>query len=238
MRTIIWFSYFILYLVCIFPKTKRVEAMLKHGEQEKSALIIQSTVQTWASNLLKAAGVHVTVSGKENLPDEPALFVSNHQGNFDIPILLCKLGPLMPIVAKKELKKLPIIRTWMNFFNCIFMDRKDPRQSLQCLKRAQELLEQGQSLIIFPEGTRSKSSSVGEFKPGSLRCALKSGVPIVPIAIQGSYLVMEAHGFWIHPAEVHVTILPPVSTKNLTKERTKLISEEIQKSISDIVQAK
>lgn len=237
MRTIIWFSYFTLYLVFLIPRTKRVESMLKRGEYKKANLIINSTVQTWANNLLKAAGVTVTVSGKEYLPKGPALFASNHQGNFDIPILLCKLGPLMPILAKKEMQRFPIIRSWMKFFNCIFMNRQDPRQSLQCLKQAQTLLEEGQSVIIFPEGTRSKGGPMGEFKPGALRCALKSGMPIVPIAIQGSYLAMESHGFWIHPAKVHLTILPPIPTKDLSKEKTKTISQEIQKTISAIVEA-
>ncbi len=237
MRTILWFLYFILYLIYIFPNTKRVEAMLKRGEKEKAAPLILSTVQNWASNLLKAAGVQVSVSGKENLPETPALFVANHQGNFDIPILLCKLGPLIPIVAKKELQKLPVIRTWMTFFNCLFMDREDPRQSLQCLNQAQKMLEAGDSLIIFPEGTRSKGKQMGEFKPGALRCALKAKAPIVPIAIQGSYLAMEAQGFWIRPAKVHVTILPPVLTENLTKEHTKSISEDIRQSIAAIVQS-
>jgi len=236
MRTILWFLYFALYLLFVLPRTKRVEAMLKRGEEKKAAPIIKSTVQTWASDLLNAAGVQVTVSGQENLPDVPALFVSNHQGNFDIPILLCKLGPLIPIVAKIEMQKIPVIRTWMKFFNCLFMDRNDPRQSLQCLNHAQKMLEEGQSLIIFPEGTRSKGEKMGEFKPGALRCALKSKAPIVPIAIQGSYLAMEKQGFWIHPAKVHVTILPPVSTAELTKEHTKSISEDIHNLIAEIVQ--
>ena len=232
MRTILWFIYFWLYLLAVLPYNLYVKSKIKQGKKEEIAPLVENIVKKWANRLLKAAGVTVHVTGTEYIPQEAALFVANHQGNFDIPITLCKLGPLKSMVAKKELAKLPGIHSWMTFFDCIFMDRKDPRQSLKCLTRAQELLENGQSVVIFPEGTRSKGPKIGEFKPGALRCALKAEVPIVPVAIDGSYRAMEQQGIWIRPATVNVTVLPPIITKELEKERTKIISEEIRTLIA------
>ena len=236
MRTIIWFLYFWLYLVSVLPLMLYVKSKIKNGKKDEIRPIVQRVVQNWASRLLKAAGVTVTVDGAEHIPQEAALFVCNHQGNFDIPIVLCKLGPLKSVVAKKELAKLPGIHSWMTFFDCPFMDRDDPRQSLKCLNDAQALLKQGQSVVIFPEGTRSKGPQMGEFKPGALRCALKAQAPIVPVAINGSYRAMEEHGFSIRPAHVRITVLPPIVTKDMAKEHTRTISEEIHQMIAETLE--
>lgn len=233
MRTIIWFLYFWLYLLFVLPANRSIRRKLKKGETAKARSMTDTIVKKWAASLLKAAGVTVSVEGTEHIPKDAALFVANHQGNFDIPLVLSQLGPLKSVVAKKELARMPGIYSWMTYFNCLFMDRQDPRQSLKCLTEAQEMLKQGHSLIIFPEGTRSKGPVMGEFKPGALRCALKAEVPIVPVVIDGSYLAMEAHGFWIHPAHVRITILPPVATKELEKERTKAISDDVRHMIAD-----
>lgn len=236
MRTILWFLYFWIYLLGVSPYLLYVSIKVKKGKKEEVAPLVERVVQTWARRLLWAAGVKVTIQGAENIPKEAALFVSNHQGNFDTPLMLSSPGPLKSMVAKIELTKLPGIRSWMAYFDCVFMDRSDPRQSLKCLTDAQHLLERGQSVVIFPEGTRSKGPAMGEFKPGALRCALKAEAPIVPVAIDGSYRAMEAHGFWIHPAHVHITILPPIITKGMEKDHTKVISEEVRQLIQEAVE--
>lgn len=233
MRTIIWFIYFGLYLLGVLPKTLWVKAMLRRGETERAKPIIENTVKTWAQRLMNLAGVSAAVTGKENIPEEAALFVANHQGNFDIPLMLCELGPLKSMVAKIEMYRIPVLRTWMEYFHCIFMDRDDPRQSLQCLNQAQKQLEGGQSVMIFPEGTRGKGGPMGEFKAGAFRCALKSGAPIVPVIIDGSFRAMESQGIWIRPTQVKITILPAIATRDMEKERTKYISEEVRQLISD-----
>ena len=174
-----------------------------------------------------------SVAAIPGLPDETALFVGNHQGNYDIPVILCKLGPLKSIVAKKEIAKIPGIRSWMEHFDCIFMDRDDPRQSLVALNRAQELLEQGRSVIIFPEGTRSRGPDMAEFKAGALRCALKAGVPVAPFALDGSYKAMEANKGLMRPADVYLHILPKIETAGLSKTQTRALSQEVQQSIQN-----
>ena len=101
---------------------------------------------------------------------------------------------------------MPVVRTWMTLFDCVFIDRDNARQSVMALQRAAEMIQQGKSVIVFPEGTRSKGDRMGEFKAGAFMMAFRAKCPIVPVAIDGSYKAMEAQGVWMRPATVPVTI--------------------------------
>lgn len=232
-RTVLWFAAMGLSLILLSPLALYYKFKIPHNPGDPIDPGVDKIARQWAGCMLAIAGIQVDVKGTENIPDQTALFVGNHQGNFDIPIILCKLGPLKSIVAKKETSKIPGIHMWMTHFDCIFMDRGNPRQSLQSLNRAQELLEQGRSVIIFPEGTRSKGPAMLEFKAGALRCALKANVPIVPFALDGSWKAMEAQKYTMKPAEVMLRILPPVPTTDMEKARTRMISPEVQQMIQD-----
>lgn len=232
-RTFFWFASMIVSLIALSPAALYYKYTLKHHPGEPIDPNVEKIVQYWAKCMLFFAGVRVEVEGLENIPSETALFVGNHQGNFDIPIILSKLGPLKSIVAKKETANIPGIRMWMTHFDCIFMDRQNPRQSLQSLNKAQELLEQGRSVIIFPEGTRSKGPEMIEFKAGALRCALKTGTPIVPFALDGSWRAMEERKYIMKPANVKLHILPAVKVVGMEKAQTRTISQEVQQLIQD-----
>ncbi len=232
MRTIIWFLYFWIYLLLLIPTMKKAQNLMAEGKREELDALLCQKVPTWASALMKLAGVQVQVEGRENIPSQPAVFVSNHQGYFDIPVLLTALDKPHPLVAKESIKKLPLIRQWMELLGCVFIDRDNARQAVTALNTAaQALREQQRSFIIFPEGTRSRGRQVGEFKSGGFRVALKNKAPIVPVAIEGTYQAMEAHHMWIHPAQVKVRILPAVYTQNLTPEEGKTIGEIVRQRI-------
>ena len=176
-------------------------------------------------------GVKLDIRGQENIPEDAALFVGNHQGFYDFFIAASHLGPLKSIVSKIEIKKLPIISQYMKKFHCIFMDRDDMRQSLACINLAQKRLAAGQSVVIFPEGTRSKGPDMNEFKPGALRCAVKSGSLIVPYAIDGSYKLYDTT-HRITKGTVKLSILPPVDPKALGLKHAEL-SEHVQGLIAE-----
>lgn len=232
-RTFIWFVYFWLYLLMILPKlykVKRLERLQKTVEHDQ---LVYKIVQDWAQSLISLAGVSVIVRGSENLPaDEAVVFVSNHQGNFDIPILLGYVDKPKAFIAKIEILKMPLIRTWMTHMKCVFMDRSNIRQSLKTISTAAEYLKQGYSMVIFPEGTRSKGNTMGEFKPGSFKLALKAQATIIPVTVRGSYKIMEEHGFVIKPAEVEVILSAPIRTKELTKEEIAILPDRVR----DIIQ--
>lgn len=230
-RTILWFIYFWLYLIAIEPTLIRINRLSNMGQITERDRLTAHIAKNWARSLVKFAGVTVTITGEEKIPSGPVLFVSNHQGNFDIPLLLGYINKPKAFIAKIELLKLPMISTWMTHMQCVFMDRSDIRQSLKVINQAADHLKEGYSMVIFPEGTRSKSETLGEFKPGSLKLGLKAGVPIVPITISGSYKIMEQNGFIIKPSHVEIIISDPIPTKGLTKEQAAELPEKVYQII-------
>ena len=125
------------------------------------------------------------------------------------------------LVAKVETDRIPLVRTWMRLLDCVFIDRDNARKSMEAMNKAGELVKSGKSVVVFPEGTRSKGDQMGEFKAGAFRIASKVGADVVPVAIDGSYKIMEANGGLMKPAHVNVTILPPVSTAGLDRAQLK-----------------
>lgn len=234
LRTIGWYVYFWVYLIKVMPAYYKANNYLKKGKIKERDNIVNLEASKWAKNLLKLAGAKVTVIGAENVPkNQTVLFVSNHQGNFDIPILLGYIDKPKAFIAKIEIMKIPLISSWMKQMNCVFLDRSDMRQSLQVMNGAVERLKKGYSMVIFPEGTRSKGNAMGEFKAGSLRIAIKAKVPIVPITIKGSFKLMEQNGFLIKPAEVEMIISEPIETTNLTKEQKNELHKKVQTIIAN-----
>lgn len=188
----------------------------------------------WARFLVAMAGINVRVSGLENVPhDEPALFISNHQSNFDIPVLLGCINKSKGFLAKIELTKLPVINSWMEKTGCVFIDRSDRRQSLKAIHKCIEMIKSGQSMVIFPEGTRSRGAVMGKFKKGSLRVAEKIRVPIIPVVINGTYKLMEANNNKIKSAHVEVKILRPVYYENLSEIERVNINDYIREMIKE-----
>ena len=181
---------------------------------------------------LGLSGVTLAVEGAENMPDETALYIANHQGLFDIVITLGGLGRPLAFLAKKESETVPIASSWMKMLGCVFIDRSHPREALKAIQECEERLKAGYSMIIFPEGTRSRRHEMGEFKPGAMRCAIKAGVPIVPCVIDGSYKAWEEY-HQIRPCEIKIKVLPPIETKGLEKERTKHIADEVEQMIRE-----
>lgn len=230
-RTVLWFIYFWLYLLAIEPALLKANSLAKNGKIAERDRLSTQVAQKWARSLVTFAGVEVTITGEEKIPSGPVLFVSNHQGNFDIPLLLGYINKPKAFIAKIELLKLPFISTWMTHLKCVFMDRSDIRQSLKVINQAAAYLKEGYSMVIFPEGKRSKSKTLGEFKHGSLKLALKAGVPIVPITINGSYKIMEQNGFIIKPAKVEIMISDPISTSSLDKEHAAELANKVRQII-------
>ena len=196
---------------------------------------MQGIVRRWARRLLRLAGAKVEVTGQDNLPDEPAVYVANHQGNFDIPILLTVLHEPHGLIAKQELAKLPFVRAWMRHLHCMFVDRSSPRAGAQVIVDGERLLESGRSVSIFPEGTRSRGGPMHRFQGGAFRIATRAGAPIVPVTIDGSYRLMEAQGFWIRPASVRVTIHPPVPTADLSREQMRSLPDQVHDTIVSVL---
>jgi len=124
--------------------------------------------------ILFLAGVHTTVTGLENIPDdEPVLFIGNHRGFFDVIISYTYMKRPTGFVAKKEMKKALIIRRWMDNLFCLFLDRENMKEGLKTILKGIDYIKDGKSIVIFPEGTRNKGEGVQDFHAGSFNQAVR-----------------------------------------------------------------
>jgi len=233
LRTILWYSCFwLVQLISVFFLLIYLLLGLLGRKQDQAEFLDWAT-RTWARLLIAIAGGRVDVSGLENLPvGGGILFVSNHQSAFDIPLLLGYVPGLKGFVSKKENSRLPIVGTWMKLLHCIFIDRKDLRQSAQAIGRGVSDLQAGRSLIVFPEGTRSKSGVMKRFKDGSFKLATRSGAAIVPLTIDGSYRLLEGNRGRITPGKVHLHIHPLIRLQDLSAAGKSTLTESVQRIIA------
>lgn len=228
-RTVIWFAYFWLSLLGLMPSLFKANKMT---ETEKIAFA-DIKARKWSSQLLKIAGCKVVVRGLENIPEnQTVLYVGNHQSNFDIPLAISYLPKTKGFIAKIELLRMPFVRDWMKHMQCIFMDRSDMRQQVKSITQGIKTLKEGQSMVIFPEGTRSPDGEVKAFKPGGLKLATKSGVPIIPITIKNSKEIMKKGSLLIRPANVEIIISEPIWIESEMNKDTVTLTENVQSIIA------
>jgi 1-acyl-sn-glycerol-3-phosphate acyltransferase len=187
----------------------------------------------WGNVNLWAAGVRVHVKGFENLDSHRSyVFLSNHQGWFDIFTLLGKLRVQFRWLAKEELFKVFVLGRAMRAAGYISIDRSNRKKAMESLSLAAERVQNGTSIVIFPEGTRSPDGVLQEFKKGGFLLAIKSQQFIAPIAISGSYRVLPKRGNWmIQPGVIDVTIGKPISTVGLALKDNETLMQTVREAI-------
>ncbi len=180
---------------------------------ERRGHFAHACARAWSWLILVTTGVGVTVRGMEHLtPGTTYVFVSNHQSIYDIPVIFWWLPYQLRIIAKESLGSFPFLGWHLRRTGHLLVDRQNPDRA-GILRRWKGLLQQGLSLIIFPEGTRSADGRVGKFKAGSFLLAIEAGLPIVPIAIVGSRFVMRKGFLTTRPGHVVLTVHPVIDTK-------------------------
>ncbi|HXG18073.1 MAG TPA: lysophospholipid acyltransferase family protein [Methylomirabilota bacterium] len=175
---------------------------------ERAALLIRF----WARGVLRTCGIHLRVYGREHLdPQQAYLFMSNHQSNFDIPILMAAFDTLqVRWVSKREVRKVPIIGLCMQRTQQVLVDRESPTQAVVVIRQVKALLDAGISVIFFPEGTRTRDGRLQAFKPGGFAVAVEAGVPVVPVTVRGSRALWPPGGINIRPGVVEVFFHHPI----------------------------
>lgn len=164
----------------------------------------------WARVGLALNLVKVTVSGSEHLPDEPVIFMCNHQSSFDILALLAAMPRQIHWIAKKELFDIPVFGPSMRRGGYIPLDRGDGRKALQSMDEAAAMIHQGRSIVLFPEGTRTPDGNLLPFKRGGFILARKADVPVIPVTINGSGSINPAGQIRLFSGTIHITLHPPV----------------------------
>lgn len=188
----------------------------------------------WSRELLRQAEVELSVSGVENVPEGEALVVmSNHRSYYDIPTVFCAVPGRLRMVAKKELFRVPLFGTAMLAAGFVKIDRDKREKAIASLRASERLLSAGTRVWIAPEGTRSKTGKLGEFKSGGFHMALEAGVKILPLAVTGTETVMPADGLAVHKGgKVNVQILPTVDAPSYGPKGRKQLAKDVRAIIA------
>ncbi len=175
---------------------------------------IERVIQWWSERFLALAPVDSVVHGAEKIdPERRYVFVANHLSNFDIPLLLRAIPERVRFLAKKELYKIPVFGQAMDKVGIVKIDRTRAMTAHEAINAAaREVLGRGYSLIVFPEGTRSRTGEMQRFKKGAFRIAIDNQVPIVPVVLEGTQDVWPPGAKVFYPGSASVTILDPIET--------------------------
>lgn len=217
---------------------KRKKGSLSKDEYYRE---IVRLAETHTGELLRYSKMELTVDGLENIPDEPVVFMGNHQSYIDIYVtvnaLIKKIRTRhLTLIGKQEILKIPIIGRLGTEMDVLYLDRENAREGLKTILEAiRRIKEENHDVLIYPEGTRSKSRKMNEFHKGSFKIAQKTGAPIVPMVVNDAFKVFE-ETYRVKPhVPVHLKFLPPIYPHDLTPEEEKnmdqILSEKIQKEL-------
>jgi len=186
----------------------------------------------WARCILALSKIRVTVKGLSHLePGQSYIYMPNHMSNFDIPVLQAYLPIQFRWLAKAELYKIPVFGYAMQRAGYISIDRSDRESAIKSLKKAANIVRNGVSVVIFPEGTRSRNHKIQPFKKGGFFLAVDSGIPIIPIVIHGTEQIMPKKQLSIKPGNVTIEIKNPIISSDYNRNT----KDDLMEKVRDII---
>lgn len=202
--------------------------MLKHK--------IAQTIVRWAFKLwLWIAGTKYTIIGRDRVPvDEPVLYIANHRSFFDAFLGYAYIPGPAAFVAKKSIRKIPVIAQWMYFLSCMFLDREDIKSGMEMIKKSISLIKGGISVFICPEGTRNCDDELLPFKEGCFRIATRTNCKIVPLCYTNTENAFEAHVPWVRSAKVTMEFGEPIDVSTLERAEQKHLGEKVRAIIQEM----
>ena len=234
LNNILGLGYIAYTLFTIRRYKKLIERLKQEGRKEEQRQAIAEVCHIWSDKLAKHFKTNIKVINPENLPEEgPCVYVSNHQSYADILVLLNVIKHQTGFIAKEELASIPVFSKWILRIGSLFILRGDARESLKTISEGVDMIKDGYSLVIFPEGTRSRGGQMGEFKPGSLKLATKAKTVVVPLTINGSYKMYEEPGQITKNVTIEITVHKPVDTSQMDRKELAGLSEVLEETIKN-----
>ncbi|HRS68236.1 MAG TPA: lysophospholipid acyltransferase family protein [Paludibacteraceae bacterium] len=173
----------------------------------------------WSRVICALALIRVHIVGEENYdPNESYIFVANHQSILDIFLIYGWLDSRFKWIMKKEIRHIPLVGTACDAAGHIFIDRSNAIKAKHSIEKAEERLRNGSSVVIFPEGSRTRNGEVGKFKRGAFSIAADLHLPVVPITIRGAFEALPTRSLYIKPGTIEMIIHKPIDTTNLTHD--------------------
>lgn len=205
---------------------------------DRTGDLVVDLARLWSRAVLAVAGVKVQVDWQERLvPGQAYVFMANHESSVDIWSLLVALPLRFRMIAKKQLLRIPLFGWAMWAGRFIFIDRANAVSARRTIDEAKRRIRGGDSVLIFPEGTRSRDGLLGPFKKGGFHLAIDSGVPVVPVALHGTGRAMPRGSLFIRPGLVRATVGVPIPTAGLTDEDRHKLLEEVRGRIASMLMA-
>jgi 1-acyl-sn-glycerol-3-phosphate acyltransferase len=199
---------------------------------DRKGEVIHRYARLWGRVALWANRVKVRVEGMENLKGEgPYIFMSNHQGSYDIFALLGHLPFQFKWLVKKELFSIPFFGWTMAAAGYISIDREGTRETVEAMNKAADRIRDGMSVVIFPEGSRSPDGKIQDFKKGGFTLAIKSKVPVVPLALTGSREIMPKQRLTAASGEIKIRVGHPIETIQYSMKDRKDLMEKVKETI-------
>lgn len=231
-RLILVGGFVVLFLILSIPImfVEWIIGKFNRDLKDRSSLAIVN----WAFRCVRfLAGTKVEYIGEENIPtDTPVLYIGNHRSFFDIVLTYVRVPRPTGYISKKEIEKVPLLNVWMRNLNCLFLDRENIKEGMQTILAAIDMMKNGKSVCIFPEGSRNKEEgTLLPFHEGSFKIAVKSGCPIIPMTISNSAAIFENQFPFIKKAHVIIEYGKPIYPKNLPKENQKRLGEYVSNII-------
>jgi 1-acyl-sn-glycerol-3-phosphate acyltransferase len=194
--------------------------------------VIHRYARLWGWLILKANGVRVQVTGMEHVERrQPAIYMCNHQGTFDIFVLLAQLPIQFRWVAKVGLFRIPVLGWAMSTAGYISLDRSKRKRAYRGMEIAARKISEGTSVVMFPEGSRSYDGALQPFMNGGFTLAIKAGVPICPITLDGTWAIMPRTTLRIKRGTVRIVIERPIETAGLSMQDRKRLMQEVERKI-------
>lgn len=226
----------ILYLIAITVFTLwygfKVMIAAALGVKHRPGGVYDESCRRWTRHVLRWSGIEVHTKGLHNIPtDKPVVFVANHQSFFDILTLGATIPGTFRFVAKRELRKIPIMGGALKAAGHIYIDRQRRQSAFGSYQKAAEIVKSGISAMVFGEGTRSRTGNLLPFKKGPFVLAIAAQVPVLPVYCAHTFGILPKGGWRIHPQPVTLYFGEPISTAGMDYEDRKNLLKQTQRVI-------